>query len=59
MKNYTVTFYFTGGESVVFEIESGYELNQQIEKIQSAKWFDHKNEYVNMDMVIKFEIVEH
>ncbi|WP_368505847.1 hypothetical protein AB3N04_09800 [Alkalihalophilus sp. As8PL] len=58
MKNYTVTFYFTGGESVVFELESGYELNQQIEKIQSAKWFDHKNEYVNMDKVLRFEIIE-
>ncbi|ADC49939.1 MULTISPECIES: hypothetical protein [Alkalihalophilus] len=59
MKKYKVTFYFCGGESVVFELESGYELNQQIDKIQTAKWFDHKNQYINMENVERFEIEEH
>ncbi|WP_100371633.1 hypothetical protein [Bacillus sp. FJAT-45037] len=58
MKRYTVTFYFNGGESVVFELESGYELNQQIDKIQTATWFDHKNQFINMNTVTRFEIEE-
>ncbi|MCK0473451.1 hypothetical protein [Halalkalibacter sp. APA_J-10(15)] len=58
MNTYKLTFYFNGGENFVFEVETGYELHQQVDKIQNAKWFDAKSEYVNMDNVTRFVIEE-